>query len=84
MGWYYFAQEDPPHKKQTGWRGSNELARYSSVILRQRTFKLLGRRFFWGQPEVELELIWNWAMNSRFSLRSHSSRAPGYRCTPGL
>lgn len=61
--WFYFAQEDiiDGNATLTAWRGTNELLRLSSVILRQRRFALGPIRFFYGRTEVDLELIWRWA-----------------------
>lgn len=59
--WFYFAQEVGEERVQTAIRGSNELRRLSSVVLRQRRFSLGPIKFFYGSTWVELELIWAWA-----------------------
>lgn len=64
MQWFYFVDDQGTAVDKEGnprWRGSHELRRNSSVIRRQRSFKVLGRRFFFGSPEVETEVIWRWA-----------------------
>lgn len=57
MRWFYYMDEEG----RPCWRGSHELSRYSSVISRQRSFTVFGRRFFWRSPEVEMEVIWRFA-----------------------
>ena len=56
IDWYYFAQED--EGEVTHWRGSNELRRLSNVVLRQRRFHLGPISVFFGDTEVEVEVVW--------------------------
>lgn len=58
--WFYFAQEDGDPPTQTCWRGSHEMHRLSSVVLRQRRFCWGPLQFFYGSTYVDLEIVWSW------------------------